>query len=140
MLEGQGVFDFFALTHFYTQSKGAGKLDFSLSVIPTEFAQYGASESPQNPLTPSPVLFLPAGDKYVHNHMNFGNSLWGAAGASEGLSLPVLQWGANYNSLHNSWTNGYDPQPDSADDQLLIARGVQYAQQHRWNWGKSMWR
>ena len=50
------------------ESKGGGYLDFSYSAIPHEFA--GASRNPLR--NESPMLFIPEGDSYAHNHMNFG--------------------------------------------------------------------
>jgi len=109
------------------ESTGGGKLDFSYSVIPTEFADEGASQDPLR--KPSPMLFIPIGDTYAHNHMNFGNFLWGAAGHSLGFSEITLKGAAHYNSIKNSETNGgYSPQFDSKDDQISIGRGVKYSQ------------
>ena len=106
------------------ESKGGGYLDFSYSAIPHEFA--GASRNPLR--NESPMLFIPEGDNYAHNHMNFGNFLWGAAGHSLGFSKWILKSAAHYNSIMNSATNGYSPQMDSSDDQLSIERGVIYSE------------
>lgn len=106
------------------ESKGGGYLDFSYSAIPHEFA--GASRNPLR--NESPMLFIPEGDNYAHNHMNFGNFLWGAAGYSLGFSKWTLKSAAHYNSIMNSATNGYSPQMDSSDDQLSIEREVIYSE------------
>jgi RHS repeat-associated protein len=107
------------------ESKGGGKLDFSYSAIPSEFKGQGASADPLN--TPSPMLFIASGDNYAHNHMNFGNFLWGASGHSLGFSETTLKLAAHYNSVMNSGTNGYGSQLDSKDDQLSISRGVNFS-------------
>jgi RHS repeat-associated protein len=110
-------------SYLNTESKGGGKLDFSYSAIPTEFP--GASSDPLT--TPSSMLFLPEGDGYAHNHMNFGNFLWGASGHSLGFSETTLRAGAHYNSVMNPGTNGYSRQLDSKDDQRSISRGVNFS-------------
>ena len=109
-------------SYMKAESIGGGKLDFSYSAIPTEFSAEGASSDPLT--TPSPMLFIPEGDGNAHNHMNFGNFLWGASGHSLGFSKTTLKAAAHYNSLFNSDTNGYPSQWDSADDQFSIGRGV----------------
>jgi RHS repeat-associated protein len=111
------------------ESKGGGKLDFSYSSIPGEFP--GASKDPLN--TPSSMLFIPEGDGNAHNHMNFGNFLWGAAGSALGFSTFELKGAAQYNSLMNSATNGYNPQLDSKDDQFSIGRGINFSQTNKLN-------
>ena len=112
-------------SYMNTESKGGGKLDFSYSAIPTEFAAEGASADPL--ISPSPMLFIPEGDGNAHNHMNFGNFLWGSAGHSLGFSKSTLKGAAHYNSLFNSGTNGYPSQWDSSDDQFSIGRGVDFS-------------
>jgi RHS repeat-associated protein len=112
-------------SYMNTESKGGGKLDFSYSAIPSEFAAEGASADPLT--TPSPMLFIPEGDGNAHNHMNFGNFLWGTAGHSLGFSKTTLKLAAHYNSLFNSGTNGYPSQWDSSDDQFSIGRGVKFS-------------
>ena len=109
-------------SYMNTESKG-GKLDFSYSAIPYEFA--GASAAPLT--TPSPMLFIPEGDGNAHNHMNFGNFLWGSAGHSLGFRKTTLKGAAHYNSLFNSGTNGYPSQWDSSDDQFSIGRGADFS-------------
>jgi RHS repeat-associated protein len=114
-------------SYLKTESKGGKALDFSYSQIP--FAYPDASMDPL--ITPSPVLFIPEGDGYAHNHMNFGNFLWGAAGHSLGFSETTLKLGAHFNSVFNSRTNGYGGQLDSKDDQFSIIRGVNFSKTHK---------
>lgn len=116
-------------SYMNTESKGGGKLDFSYSAIPKEFAAEGASGDPLN--TSSPMLFVPEGDGNAHNHMNFGNFLWGAAGHSLGFSKTTLKAAAHYNSKFNSGTNGYPSQWDSSDDQFSIGRGVDFSSRNQ---------
>ena len=110
-------------SYMNTESKGGGNFDFSYSSVPTEFP--GASSDPLT--TPSSMLFIPEGDGYAHNHMNFGNFLWGASGHSLGFSETTLRGAAHYNSVMNPGTNGYDRQLDSKDDQRSISRGVNFS-------------
>jgi hypothetical protein len=76
------------------------------------------------------MLFLI--DGIAHNHMNFGNFLFGAAGKALGLTLLELQMGAHYNSLANPEKNNYKRQFDSSDDQFSIEKGVQHANNHNY--------
>ncbi len=104
------------------EGKGdGGKFDFSYTAIPDMFP--GASTDPLK--RPSPFIFLV--DDVAHNHMNFGNFLFGAGGATLGVHLGALRIGGHYNSLFNPETNAYDPQFDSADDQYSIKLGFHYA-------------
>ena len=100
---------------------GGGKFDFSYTGIPNQYPD--ASIDPLN--IPSTMLFLV--DGVAHNHMNFGNFLFGAGGKSLGITLPELKFGAHYNSLFKSNTNGYGSQLDSKDDQYSIRMGVRHA-------------
>jgi len=110
------------------EGKGGGKFDFSISAIPFEFLKEGASP---NPLTKeSSMLFIPEGDNTAHNHMNFGNFLFGAAGYSLGIPKITLKLGAHYNSLFNSGSNNYKSQLDSKDDQFSISKGVDFSMQN----------
>jgi len=84
----------------------------------------------------SQSLFLV--DGVAHNHFNFGNFLFGAAGKALGLTSFELRMGAQYNSLFNSGTNGYKPQLDSHDDQFSIRMGVRYA--NKYNYKDLMYR
>ena len=106
-----------------TESVDGGMLDFSYASIPKFFPE--ASYDPFH--NPSSVMFIPLGDGYAYNHMNFGNFLWGAAGHSLGFNNAILGIGAHYNSLFNSHKNDYLAQFDSTDDQLSIIRGANYA-------------
>jgi len=105
------------------EGKGdGGKLDFSYTQIPHVFPD--ASKQPLK--TSSTVIFLV--DNMAHNHMNFGNFLLGAAGQSLGYSAFELSWGAHYNGVFNSETNGgYKPEMDTPDDQKSIQYGYDYA-------------
>jgi RHS repeat-associated protein len=114
---------------------GGGKFDFSYTAIPEKYSS--ASSDPLN--SPSPVLFL-AGNM-AHNHMNFGNFLFGAGGATLGVHLGALRLGAHKNSRFpedangnriqqgSPNLNGYAPQWDSRDDQRSIKAGYFYARE-----------
>ena len=120
-------------SYILVEGKGdGGKFDFSFNGIPQKYP--GAS---QNPLkNPSPMIFLV--DGVAHNHMNFGNFLYGAAGKALGLTETELKAGGQYNSLSNSDTNGYKPQLDSDDDQYSIECGVNHAKDN--NYTKMLYR
>ena len=94
----------------------------------------GASDNPLQ--KPSPMLFLINGT--AHNHMNFGNFLFGATGEAMGFSLLELKAGAHYNSLRNPDENKYDRQIDSYDDQLSIRKGFNFAR--RQNYDNKEWK
>lgn len=125
MLKSAGAFDpdNESLKYMYEESKNS--LDFSYSQICHKFK--GASSDPL--YTHSPMLFIPEGDNLAHNHMNFGNFLWGAAGYALGFSKTVLRIAAHINSLFGR-DNGYGSQFDSADDQLSISHGVDYSEKN----------
>ncbi|MGI4871139.1 MAG: DUF6443 domain-containing protein [Janthinobacterium lividum] len=106
------------------EGKGGGAFDFSFTSIPSMYP--GRATIAPNVLPPK-TLFLIGG--VAHNQQNFGNFMFGAGGASLGLSLEELQVGAHYNSLNNSETNGYSPQWDSSDDQFSIIKGYNYAKE-----------
>jgi RHS repeat-associated protein len=99
-------------------SKEYGKLDFSFNGIPQMFEGQGAVSNPNN--MNSPILFIPEGDSYAHNQMNFGNFMWGMAANFLNVPMSVALWGADYNSRR---TVG---EPDSVDDQLSISLGWTY--------------
>lgn len=111
------------------ESKGDGKLDFSVTSIPNNFGGASASEFGRY----TPYLFLPYGDNLAHNHYNFGNFLWGAAGSAMGFSSATLSAAAHANSVINSDTNGYSPQFDSKDDQRSIKAGTEYSSKHQFS-------
>ena len=92
----------------------------------------GASATPLDPSTPSRLLFLPEGDYTAHNHMNFGNYLWGASGYTLGFSIGTLQIGGHVNSVKNPGSNGYPRQLDSKDDQNSIKKGAFHAHQFKY--------
>lgn len=108
------------------EGKGGHKMDFSYSAIPDQYE--GTSKNPLD--TPSSVLFLI--DGVAHNHMNFGNFLFGAGGKALGLTSFELRMGAQYNSIFNPGSNNYKPQFDSTDDQFSIRMGVRHARQHHY--------
>ncbi|MFT4072953.1 MAG: hypothetical protein QM654_13640 [Dysgonamonadaceae bacterium] len=81
------------------ESPNGGKLDFSVTKIPDQYSK--ASQS----------LFLV--DGVTHNHFNFGNFMWGAAGKALGLTLLELQAGAHYRALTQNGEDGYSNQLDS---------------------------
>lgn len=62
-----------------------------------------------------------ASDNYVHNHMNFGNFLWGAAGYSLGFNEFELRTMAHLYTIYKH------REFDSTDDQLSISRGVNFS-------------
>jgi len=114
------------------EGEGGQKMDFSYSAIPKMYE--GASDNPLQ--KPSPMLFLINGT--AHNHMNFGNFLFGATGEAIGFSLLELKTGAHYNSLRNPDKNGYGRQIDSYDDQLSIRKGFNFAR--RQNYDNKEWK
>jgi hypothetical protein len=118
---------------FYEKSKGMGDFDYSHTELPFKYFNEGASQSPNNPLTPSALLFLVEGEPFVQNQANFGNFLWGATGSSLGYTTIDLMKGGHLNSLLNSKSNGYSSQWDSADDQLSIFAGSEFAKRNKYN-------
>jgi RHS repeat-associated protein len=116
-----------AIDYLKKEGVGGKKFDFSYSAIPSMYP--GASV---NPLAkPSSMLFLV--DGVAHNHMNFGNFLFGAGGTALGVSVSALQLGAHYNSLKNSTLNGYPSQFDSSDDQFSIYWGSMHARREKYH-------
>ena len=113
---------------------GGGDFDFSYTAIPSLYIE-GVSSDPKT--RPSSVLFLVEG--MAHNHMNFGNFLYGAGGATLGVHKGALLAGAHKNSRFPSTgdgkriphgeanNNGYTPQWDSKDDQRSISVGYYHA-------------
>ena len=135
ILTEQGAFNYDDKNNplaFYNNSTGGQNFDYSIAVIPGKYGALGASSTPLDPLTPSSVLFLPEGDFTAHNHMNFGNYLWGASGYTLGFNYFLLQIGAHINSLKNPVSNGYPRQWDSKDDQNSITKGAFHARQFKY--------
>ncbi len=133
ILTSQGAFNYDnknSALNFYQNSKGGQPFDYSYSTIPDKYGAQGASSDPL--ITPSRILFLPEGDNTAHNHMNFGNYLWGASGFTLGFSFGTLQAGAHVNSLLNFRSNNYSPQWDSPDDQNSIKKGAFHALQFKY--------
>lgn len=116
------------------EGQGGGKMDFSYTAIPKMYP--GASDNPLDPNKQTPMIFLV--DGIAHNHMNFGNFLFGATGEAMGFTLAELRIGAHYNSVKNSAKNGYSPQLDSKDDQFSIIKGFQHADDN--NFDKKEWK
>jgi hypothetical protein len=95
MLEDAGAFDSNnsatygsnRWNYIKTQGVGGGKLDFTTTWIISMY----------NVKTIGSKIFLV--DGMAHNHYNFGNFLFGAAGHALGYSLLELMIGAHYNSL-----------------------------------------
>ncbi len=108
------------------EGKGGHKMDFSYNAIPDQYE--GVSTDPLD--APSPVLFLI--DGVAHNHMNFGNFLFGAGGKALGLTSFELRMGVQFNSIFNPGSNNHKPQFDSKDDQFSIRMGVRHARQHHY--------
>ncbi len=84
----------------------------------------------------SPSFYL---EGVAHNYFNFGNFLYGAAGAALGLKIAELTAGAHVNSLVHSDTNGYDPQLDSKDDQFSIILGYEHAKKRHYDQRTTRW-
>ena len=135
-LKSQGTFDpSIKILDFVDASNSLStnasrSFDYSASVLSNPFG----GESINGEIR-SKYLFLPEGDKLVHNLMNFGNYLWGASGYTIGLPIPVLLIGAHANSFglfspSNRGYNGYRPQFDSRDDQRSISAGAKHAINH----------
>lgn len=117
-LSGAGAFEdsIFGIIN----SGGGGKYDFFTQQIAGEGEQYKHK------------LYLPQGQRVVHNAQNFGNFLWGAAGYLLGIPTGILLLGAHINSRFDPFhANGYPPQWDSVDDQISIIFGTQYAKKHQ---------
>lgn len=75
------------------------------------------------------VFFLPEGDGYAHNTLNFGNYLWSASGRALGFTEKELKTGANWHNKYYLFSGdlGND---DSPDDQFSISRGVKFANKY----------
>ncbi len=121
-----------AIDYLKAEGVGGGKFDFSYTAIPDMYS--GASRDPLR--SPSPMLFIV--DGVAHNHMNFGNFLFGAGGGALlgdkfGFSGLVLRAGAHYNSVRNAPLNGYPSQLDSGDDQFSIFMGYRHSYQRNYN-------
>lgn len=114
------------LLYVKEEGKGMGEFDFSLTKIKEKWEWHPGVK--HNPLSdPSSVLFYVAGT--AHNHMNFGNFLYGAGTQALGLDMGLILFGAHYNSVFGS-KNGYASQLDSYDDQLSITLGYLYGRYH----------
>lgn len=111
--------------YIWEQGQGGGNLDFTWNQIPERYPVSDGIDSDPKDIDDTPFLFLV--ETMAHNRDNFGNFLFGAAGAAMGLQKLELLKGADANGILNSKKNGYRPQLDSADDQLSISLGHDYA-------------
>jgi RHS repeat-associated protein len=112
----------------YAKKEGEGpqKLDFSYSGIKQHYPN--VQEVSKDPMTtPSSVLFYVPSDGMAHNHMNFGNYLFGAACNALIIPKEIVLIAAHVNSLKNSEKNGYPSQMDSPDDQRSISKGYDHS-------------
>lgn len=116
------------------EGQGGGKLDFSLTQIPSFKWNYNQKVSIDYSAVNNrtDAFFYVKSQKTAYNHFNFGNFMFGASGEAVGYSLSVLLIGAHKNSIQNSKKNGYKSQIDSFDDQMSIARGYQFALEHNY--------
>jgi hypothetical protein len=125
------------------EGRVGGRFDFSFGSIPQVF---NVDQPTKNPITQeweAKTIFLVG--EMAHNHMNFGNFLYGAGGATLRLPLLVLKLGAHKNSKFPTDgesnrvptgapnPNGYPPQWDSKDDQLSIEQGFNYARRNNFH-------
>jgi hypothetical protein len=115
MLENAGAFNSEngSFTNFMNKSFSNGSFDFAYSTLINEYEN------------PASSLFIPEDDYYVHNFMNFGNFLWGAAGYTLGFNYMTLLNGAH---AHNFWQSF---EPDSDDDQYSITKGAFYSHENQ---------
>lgn len=106
--------------------QGGGLMDFSYTQIRRVFPD--ASEDPDD--IPSSMLFLPPSPNgardFAHNHMNFGNFLFGLSGEAQGFAHLELSLGAHHRARTQNGDDGYKNQWDSKDDQFSIKRGFEY--------------
>jgi RHS repeat-associated protein len=110
-----------SLKYARKEGVGYGKLDFSGKPEDGMGSIYGQD-------TYRSIYLI---DGVAHNPQNFGNFLFGAAGESLEIPLPILKLGAHWNSLTGK-NNGYKPQLDSKDDQFSIECGYKHAAQHNY--------
>jgi hypothetical protein len=155
LLTDAGVFDYSKKTahtswssrYAYVKQEGRGyqRLDFStnpkgMRQIAKPETKYVTVPGGIQAVDVTPFLFYVEG--VAHNWFNFGNFLFGAAGAALGLTIGELSMGAQYNSLANGEANGYPAQLDSEDDQFSIGLGYAYAKARHYTsrvqrqWGK----
>ncbi|MCL1942986.1 MAG: polymorphic toxin type 44 domain-containing protein [Candidatus Azobacteroides sp.] len=119
---------------FGAKSSGYGSFDYSAG---GGMKKYMTNKGEADKVNTS--LYVAEGDQYAHNAMNFGNFLWGATGYTLGYSEKDLLKAADLNSRYNPGRrNGYEGQPDSADDQLSISRGAKYSQSNKYR-NKTYW-
>ena len=100
-------------------SGGGGRYDFFTQQIATDY-NYDQK------------LYIVEGIDVAHNAQNYGNFLWGAAGASLKIPPMLLLLAAQINSRFDPFkANGYPKQWDSIDDQKSIFWGTFFARKHK---------
>lgn len=105
------------------EGKSFHKFDFAMVQIP-KIVKINMLATHESRIVP----FLFYIDGVAHNFFNFGNFLFGAAGAALGLKLGELLAGAHWNSLTaEDEVNGYKKQLDTSDDQFSIRKGFEHA-------------
>jgi hypothetical protein len=155
LLTDAGVFDYSKKTahtswsrrydYIIREGRGAQRLDFStnpkgMRQIAKPETNYVSVPNGVQAVDVTPFLFYVEG--VAHNWFNFGNFLFGAAGATLGFNAAEIAAGAQYNSLVNNEENGYAAQLDSEDDQFSIGLGYAYAKARHYTsrvqrqWGK----
>lgn len=117
------------------EGKSYHKLDFSTTQL-VKIVNANLYAKYENKVVP----FLFYLDGVAYNYYNFGNFLFGAAGAALGLMLGELLAGAHYNSLTaGKDTNGYEAQLDSSDDQFCIKKGFEHASRRNYTQCVKRW-
>lgn len=142
MLSEAGVFDIKNKSHYgvdrysysWKEGQAQGKLDFS-TVHLKKLVNANFNVNSEQEIVP--FFFYLEG--IAHNYFNFGNFLYGAAGAALGLKIAELTAGAHANSLLHSETNGYPMQLDSQDDQFSIVLGYEHAQKRHYAQRMQRW-
>ena len=122
----------FSSSIFSLISQSHNRYDYTTSTLRKKFSSR-TTQNKSGKYFESKYLFIPQGDRYAHNMMNFGNFLWGATGYTLGWKPELLLIGAHVNSLLGGENqNGYIGQFDSTDDQLSIYLGIRYAASHKY--------
>jgi RHS repeat-associated protein len=125
------------------EGRVGGRFDFSFGSIPQVFNVDQPIKNQETKEWEANTIFLVG--TMAHNHMNFGNFLYGAGGAALRVPLWILRLGAHRNSRFPTDgdgnripkgapnPNGYPPQWDSKDDQLSIEQGFKYARRNNFH-------
>jgi RHS repeat-associated protein len=107
-----------------------GQFDFSFTQIKNRWPNDSRVSS--NPMgDPSSVLFLVEGEVIAHNHMNFGNFLYGAGSIALKLDLGLILLGGHYNAYFNA-NRGFG-ELDSYDDQISISLGYMHGYRNNYS-------